>query len=115
MGHDENGSATVTAALTVAGLAALLIAILAVGSAVAARHRAQHSADLSALAAAQVRLLADGDPCAQARALAERQEGTPRVTRCEVLGRDVLVTVQVRVRLGRWGIRDATAQARAGP
>ncbi|MFT4086176.1 MAG: pilus assembly protein TadG-related protein [Gordonia sp. (in: high G+C Gram-positive bacteria)] len=112
---DDRGYATVVAAGTIAALAAVLVAIVAVGSAVLARHRAQSAADLSALAAAIVQLGGDGDPCARARTLAGVQDGSPRVTRCEVVGEDVVVEVAVTVELGRWGVHAAVARARAGP
>lgn len=93
----------------------LLIAVLGIGGAVLARHRAQAAADLGALAAAQSQLFGEGDPCARARDLAARQEGAPTVTGCVLDGQDLVVTVTVRARLGRFGIRDAVARARAGP
>ncbi|WP_325027375.1 Rv3654c family TadE-like protein [Gordonia iterans] len=112
---DERGFATVAAALTIAGLAVLLIAMFGVGGAVQARHRAQAAADLGALAAARSQLFGEGDPCARARDLTARQEGAPAVTGCVLVGEDVVVTVTVRAWLGRFGVRDAVARARAGP
>ncbi len=103
------------AALTIAGLAVFLIAMLGVGGAVLARHRAQAAADLGALAAARSQLFGEGDPCARARDLTARQEGAPAVTGCVLDGQDVVVTVTVRSLLGRFGVRDAVARARAGP
>ena len=99
----------------IAGLAVLLVAVIYLGAAVLARHRAQHAADLGALAAAVEAVSGADDPCARARELTAEQDGGPRVTRCAPDGQDVLVAVAVRVRLGGWGVRDATAQARAGP
>lgn len=112
---DDAGFATIAAALVIAGLAVLLVAVLYLGAAVLARHRAQHAADLGALAAAVDAVSGADDPCARARELTTRQDGAPRVTRCARDGQDVLVAVVVRVRLGHWGVREATAQARAGP
>ncbi|GAA4741674.1 flp pilus-assembly TadE/G-like family protein [Gordonia alkaliphila] len=106
---------TVAAALTMAGLAALLIAIVYLGAGVLARHRAQNAADLGALAAASAHVRGDERPCARAREIADAQEGPPRVVRCEVDGQDLLIEVVVPVRLGQWGLRSATARARAGP
>lgn len=84
-----------------------------VGSAVVARHRAQSAADLSALAAAQQAIGGSGPACADAAALAARMGA--HVSRCVVDGLDVVVTADVRVALGRFGVRPARAQARAGP
>lgn len=99
----------------IAGLAVLLVAMLYVGAAVVARHRAQSAADLVALAGASAQLTGEGEACAEARLLAAKQEGAPRVVRCTVDGDDVQVRVAVSVRLGRFGVREATAVARAGP
>lgn len=99
----------------IAGLAVLLVAVLYVGSAVVARHRAQSAADLAALAGAAAVLGDASDGCAVARESAGRQEGAARVQRCVVDGDDVQVLVAVTVRLGRFGVREATAVARAGP
>lgn len=99
----------------IAGLAILLVAVLYLGAAVLARHRAQHAADLGALAAAVASIGGADDPCSRARELTAQQDGSPRVTRCALDGQDVLVAVAVHVRLGHWGVREAKAQARAGP
>lgn len=102
-------------AATIATLAVLLMAVLLFGTAVAARHRAQSVADLSALAGASAALLEGRSGCEVARELAADQEGALRVSACIQDGDDVQVTVSMTVRLGRFGIRDATASARAGP
>ncbi|EGD55061.1 hypothetical protein SCNU_11046 [Gordonia neofelifaecis NRRL B-59395] len=99
----------------IAALAMLLVAALYVGAAVVARHRAQSAADLAALAGAAAESSGQGDGCGEARRLAARQEGAPRVVGCSVDGGDVQVRVAVRISLGRYGIRDAVAAARAGP
>lgn len=111
----DEGFSTVAGAAVIAGLGFLLVAMLYSGAAVVARHRAQSAADLSALAAAAVRVSGDGEACAAARQLMSRQEGGPRMTGCVVDGDDVQLSVAVRVRLGRFGIREARAVARAGP
>lgn len=85
------------------------------GAAVVARHRAQGAADLGALAAATSVMWGDGEPCERARVIVGRQEGAARMTSCALDGEDAVVSVVVDVRLGRWGVREATAQARAGP
>ncbi|AGB26129.1 helicase/secretion neighborhood TadE-like protein [Mycobacterium sp. JS623] len=94
-------------------LLALTVAGVYVGSAVIARHRAQATADLSALAAAGH--LADGSTaaCARAASLARAMDTT--VTQCAVEDLDVIVTVDVSVALGRFGVGPARATARAGP
>ncbi|MBM7368120.1 secretion/DNA translocation related TadE-like protein [Gordonia hydrophobica] len=99
----------------IAGLAILLVAMLYLGGAVLARHRAQSAADLSALAGASALLTGTGAGCETARRLAAEQEGAPRVVGCTVDGGDVQVRIAVAVRLGRFGVHDATAVARAGP
>lgn len=99
----------------IAGLAVLLVAVLYVGAAVVARHRAQSAADLVALAGTAVQVASGGGACAEARRLAAKQEGAPRVVRCTVQGDDVQVRVAVEVSLGRFGVREATGVARAGP
>jgi secretion/DNA translocation related TadE-like protein len=84
-----------------------------VGSAVVARHRAQAAADLAALSAAAH--LADGGEaaCVHATSLARAMRTT--VTGCVVDDLDVIVTVDVSVALGRFGVGPARATARAGP
>lgn len=92
---------TVTVALTVAGSAAV------------ARHRAQASADLAALAAAAALPQGPGPACRRASDIVH----SSRVpfTQCVIDGLDVIVTVAVPVRLGRWEVGTARAGARAGP
>ncbi|BBZ30649.1 hypothetical protein MMAD_49440 [Mycolicibacterium madagascariense] len=84
-----------------------------VGSAVIGRHRAQAVADLGALAAANRLASGPGSACDWAAAVASASRAT--VAGCVVDGLDVVVTVQVGVRLGRWGVGLASASARAGP
>ena len=113
-GRNDEGFSTVAGAAVVAALAVLLVGALYVGAAVLARHRAQSAADLSALAAASAQLDGD-DGCAAARSLVSAQEGAPVIDRCVVDGDDVQVWVTVSVRLGRLGVKEAVAVARAGP
>ncbi len=84
-----------------------------VGAAVIARHRAQAAADLAALAAAGHLATGDDAACGQASRIAEAMH--TRVVGCVVDGLDVVVTVDARVALGRWGVGPARAGARAGP
>ncbi|ALG86528.1 hypothetical protein ACH46_02100 [Gordonia phthalatica] len=113
--RNDEGFSTVAGAGVIAGLAFLLVAALYLGGAVVARHRAQSAADLSALAGASAQLSGDGDGCEEATRLVARQDGAPRIIDCIVDGDDVQVRVAVSVRLGRFGVHDATAVARAGP
>lgn len=96
---------------------AVLLALTAgggyVGAAVVARHRAQAAADLAALGAA-VRLAAgSAAACGQAAAVAHAMRSA--VIDCTVDGLDVVVTVEVSVALGAFGVHPARAIARAGP
>lgn len=112
---DERGSATVTGAYVIAGITVLVLLVLYVAAAVVARHRAQSAADLSALAAAAQQVVGAEDPCVAARQIAAAQEVSARVVGCSVRGEDMMVGVEVPVSLGPFGIRTATARARAGP
>jgi secretion/DNA translocation related TadE-like protein len=109
----ERGSATVVAVAMIAVLLAMSLGFMAIGSAVVARHRAQAGADLAALAAAG-RLANGGDTaCSWASSVAARMQS--HVSACRVDELDVVVAVDVPVRLGRWGMGTAHAAARAGP
>ncbi|WP_072802934.1 Rv3654c family TadE-like protein [Rhodococcoides yunnanense] len=109
----DDGGATVLAACALAALVVVVIAIVHVGAAVSGRHTAQSAADLSALAAAGALDRGVVDACATARTLVDRMGGT--VVDCVVDGWDVLVEVEVSLPLGRFGVREAVARARAGP
>ncbi|RZL71605.1 MAG: pilus assembly protein TadE, partial [Rhodococcus sp. (in: high G+C Gram-positive bacteria)] len=50
--RDDEGGATVLAALAMSALIAVVVMVMHVGSAVGARHQAQSAADLAALAGA---------------------------------------------------------------
>lgn len=84
-----------------------------VGSAVTARHRAQAAADLAALAGAGQIVSGQVAACGSASSVAQAMQAA--VAACTVEGLDVVVTVEVPVRLGRFGIQVAHAAARAGP
>lgn len=94
-------------------LLALTVAGVYVGSAVIARHRAQAAADLAALAAAGHLVDGSSAACARAASLARAMHTT--VTQCAVQDLDVIVTVDVSVAMGRFGVGPARATARAGP
>lgn len=94
-------------------LMALTVGGAAVGSAVVARHRAQATADLAALAAAGQLTAGPREACASAASLASGMSAT--MTACAVAELDVVVTAEVTVRVGRWGVHVASASARAGP
>jgi secretion/DNA translocation related TadE-like protein len=94
-------------------LLSITVACVYVGAAVIARHRAQAAADLAALAAAGI--LAHGPDAACAHATVVAQAMRSAVADCEVDELDVVVTVDVAVSLGRFGVDPARAVARAGP
>ncbi|MET9203371.1 Rv3654c family TadE-like protein [Gordonia sp. NPDC003585] len=112
---DDRGNATILAAFAIAALTSIIVLVLYLGAAVVARHRAQSAADLAALAAAIAHAGADGEPCAAARDLASAQRPPAVLAECRLDGDDVVVRARIPVELGGLGIRDATAQARAGP
>jgi len=105
--------ASVVAAAMMAVVMALTVGGALVGSAVIARHRAQAAADLAALAAAGRLVSGPQAACASAESLATAMSAT--VAACAVEELDVVVTTEVPVRLGRWGVHVARASARAGP
>jgi secretion/DNA translocation related TadE-like protein len=109
----DRGSATVLGAALITALLVITVGVTAVGSAVVARHNAQAGADLAALAAAAGLPAGTGAACARAGGLAAAMS-TP-MTGCVVDDLDVVVTVEVAVRVGRWDIGSAQAAARAGP
>lgn len=111
--RDDEGGATVLAALAISALIAVAVMMMHVGSAVGARHQAQSAADLAALAAAGALDRGVADACQTARGLAVRMETELR--ECAIDDWDVIVTVGQPVFLGRFGMSDATATARAGP
>lgn len=94
-------------------LMALTVGGAAVGSAVIARHRAQAAADLAALSGAGQ--LASGPQAACSSAAAITAAMSASMASCTVEDLDVVVTAEVSVRLGRWGVHVASASARAGP
>ncbi len=100
-------------AALIAALLALAVAVTAAGSAVVARHRVQAGADLAALSAAAILPGGAAAACAGASDLALQMRTV--LDDCIVDGLDVVVSVEVAVRLGRWGIGSARAVARSGP
>ncbi|OBG15890.1 helicase [Mycolicibacterium celeriflavum] len=101
------------AAAMIAVLLMITVGAAYLGVAVTARHRAQAAADLGALAAAH-RVAAGADAaCTWAVAVATAMRAD--MTQCEVVDLDVVVAVDVSVRLGRFGLVPARAVARAGP
>ncbi|MFC8044484.1 Rv3654c family TadE-like protein [Nocardia sp. NPDC057353] len=109
----ERGSATVTACLAVLTLLAVTAMVAQLGAAVAARHRVQSAADLAALAGAAALLEGPVAGCAAAQELAARAGA--RLRACGVDQWDVTVVAEVRIPLGLFGTRFASAAARAGP
>jgi secretion/DNA translocation related TadE-like protein len=109
----DRGSASVIAAAMMTLLMVLAGAGVMVGSAVTARHRAQAAADLAALAGAGQVASGQSAACASAASVARAMQAG--VATCTVDGLDVVVTIEVPVRLGRLGIQAAHAAARAGP
>lgn len=109
----ERGSATVVAVAMLALLMSIALGVMVFGTAVVARHRAQAAADLAALAAAGRLASGSAAACAAASSVAGAMRST--ITTCRVEQLDVVVGVDVRVELGRWGVGSARAQARAGP
>lgn len=97
----------------IAVLLAVTVGVIAVGSAVAARHRAQAAADLAALAAAGRVATGQEAACAWAGSVAIAMH--TRVTACRIEQLDVVVGVENRVVLGRFGVGTVVAVARAGP
>lgn len=97
-------------------IAVLLVVTLAglqVATTVVTRHRAQAAADLGALAGATY--LPAGQQAACARATAVTRAMHADDLNCAVEGIDVVLTVEVAVRFGRWTLGPARAAARAGP
>lgn len=110
---EEEGSATVTACLALAGLIVVTVLIAQFGGVVVARHRAQAVADLAALAAAGELWNGAEAGCAAAEALGRRMAA--HVARCEIDGWDAVVSIEEKVPLGPLGTRSIRAVARAGP
>lgn len=109
----ERGSATVIAVTMLAVIVSITLGAMAFGGAIVARHRAQAAADLAALAAAGGLARGVDAACADAASVATAMRAA--VGACLVEQLDVVVTVEVPVALGRWGLGTATALARAGP
>lgn len=105
--------------MSLVAVAAVLVVLAAtagaayLGAAVLARHRAQSAADLAAVAAASTVAAGADAACAQAMRIAAEMRAV--VNACAVDGLDIVLTAEAAVTLGRWGVRPATAHARAGP
>lgn len=112
MVDDDNGAMTVTTAFAVATVLALTLAVLLIARAAVAGHTARSAADLAALAGAHA-VREGGDACATASGIASANGAAMPV--CTVDGHDVVVGTEVRVDLGLFGARSASAVARAGP
>ncbi len=84
-----------------------------VAKAFVAHQRAAAAADLGALAGARALVDGDGDPCAAAGEIVQRNGAD--LADCVIEGQTVLITSTVAVDLGGFGVREATARARAGP
>lgn len=106
---DDRGFATVAAAFVCLALTVMAAFVVYIGAAMSARHRAQAAADLAALAAAG----AEADQCAAAARIVVAMGA--QLDRCRVDGPDAAVRARITVRLGMFGIKTATAAARAGP
>lgn len=111
---EDRGSATVVGAWAIAALAVAIAVLMYAGAAIVARHRVQSAADLAALAGALAQLAGD-DACTQAAESVRRQQTAARMVHCTIDDDDVTVSVAIDVTLGRWGVREALASARAGP
>jgi secretion/DNA translocation related TadE-like protein len=110
----DRGAATVWVLAVGVAFVLLGLACAAVGVAAVGRHQAQTAADLGALAGAARVLEGPAAACARAGEIAAANGG--RVTACVVHGFDVVVRVEVAVRLPPRGtVRLAMARARAGP
>lgn len=109
----EDGSATVTACLALAGLIVVTVLVVQFGEVVVARHRAQAAADLAALAAAGELWHGAEAGCAAAESLGRRMAA--HIAGCEIEGWDAVITIEEKVPLGPFGMRSIRAVARAGP
>jgi len=108
---EDTGTATVLAAVLVAGLLSITLGGVWIGTAALARHRAQAAADLAALAAAGRLPLGPDAACGTARQIAAAMGAA--LAGCEVVHLDVVVTMTVQT--GGWPGGAARAAARAGP
>lgn len=109
----DRGSMTIWVAAVIALIWLGAGTALVAGTATIARHRAAAAADLAALAAAVHVPDGQSGACRMAAAIAARNGG--RLQTCRVAGEDVEVQVVRPVHLGRLGVHQAVASARAGP
>lgn len=106
---DDRGVASVFAVTVMGVWFGLVVVGVQAGEAVVARHRAAAAADLGAVAAAGYLVAGVGVACGKAEEVVGRMGG--RVTRCEVDGWEVSVSVSGEPSL----FGAPSARARAGP
>ncbi|MFE7748690.1 Rv3654c family TadE-like protein [Streptomyces sp. NPDC057428] len=105
---EDQGLATVWAAITTSTLCVVFAVVLALGQAVSARHRAGGAADLAALAAADRALRGSAAACGAAREVAVAQGA--ELVRCSVQGE--IADVIARAHFGPY---KPEVRSRAGP
>jgi secretion/DNA translocation related TadE-like protein len=114
---ERQGGDRGAASILVLALGLLMVAAgiagAAIGNARVARHRAQNAADLGALAGAMRAVHGKADACARAGWFVAANGA--RMTECTVGGLEIVVRVRVEVRPLPGFIRQAEAEARAGP
>lgn len=111
--RSERGSGTVYAVAMIGVLAVLAAGTTLVAKAHVAYQRAAAAADLGALAGARALVDGTGDPCYAAAQIVQRNGA--QLTGCAIEGETVVIDSTVAVSLGSFGLKDATARARAGP
>ena len=108
----DRGSMSVLAAFVIAVVLCVAVGVLMVARAVVAAHAARAVADLAAVSGAQA--LRDGaDGCVEAGRVGTAN-GADWLG-CRVDGQDVVVCARLRVDVGVFGGREASAAALAGP
>jgi secretion/DNA translocation related TadE-like protein len=104
----EGGAATILVVAMAGVLMFVMVGLAAAGGLVVAERRAQAAADLAALGGA-----GDGVGCVAAARVAAANAAV--LEACEVVGRDVRVTVSVSGPRVPWRSVRVAAEARAGP
>ncbi|TQS43849.1 Rv3654c family TadE-like protein [Cryptosporangium phraense] len=107
------GSASVVALAVGLALLSVGLGLQGVGAAVTARHRAALAADLAALSGALH--VPEGATAACARAGEVARLNRAQLSRCEVIGRDIVLTAEVVPPGPAARAGNAQARARAGP
>ncbi|TYC15489.1 flp pilus-assembly TadE/G-like family protein [Actinomadura syzygii] len=112
--RSDRGSGTVWVLAFAAVIWVCGVAAVAVGGVRGVRHRADAAADLAALAGAAKAVEGTGVACGRAKSIAA--EYRTRLTRCQVRGEivEVSVTADMRVPMGIGGV-SVVSRARAGP